>query len=258
MGGDVVMVGRVGDDEVGTSIRDDLGTRGIDTSLVLTTANARTGSALVIVDPSGENVIVVDAGANAQLLPSDVANATVASAAVVLIQLEIPMATVTEAARLATGPVVLNPAPALTLGNEVLSRIDVLVPNRTELGKLTGCRPPDDLDAALALVDRLPFDFDVVVTLGAMGALVVRRRQRRAAVISAPRVDAIDAAGAGDAFCGALVVGLAEHGDLERASLLAVATASLSTTVPGARGLPATQAEAELLARSLSAQPFPR
>jgi ribokinase len=258
MGGDVAMVGRVGDDDVGASIRDDLGSRGIGTSLVLATAGARTGSALIIVDKSGDNVIVVDAGANAKLAPSDVANTTVASAAVVLVQLEIPMPTVIEAVKTATGLVVLNPAPALPLGDDILSRTDILVPNRNELGRLTGCRPPDDPLAALALIDRLPFDFDVVATLGAIGALVVSRRQGRAMLVGAPRIHAIDTTGAGDAFCGALVVGLAEHRDLEEAASLAVAAASLSTTALGARGLLATRAESESLATSLYRQPLTR
>jgi ribokinase len=258
MGGDVAMVARVGDDDAGTSIRSDLDLRGIGTSLVLTTAGTRTGSAVVIVDRSGDNVIVVDAGANATLGPSDVANTTVVSAAAVLVQLEIPMVAVTAALRAATGLVVLNPAPASALEDDVFSLVDVLVPNRTELGQLTGSPPPTDLEATRRLVEKLPFDFDVVVTLGATGALVVGRRHGRTVLVPAPRVNVIDATGAGDAFCGALVVGLAEHGDLEGAASLAVAAASLSTTALGARGLLATRREAEPIAASLHAQVLPR
>ncbi len=258
MGGDVAMVARVGDDDVGASIRADLGSRGIDTSLVRTTAGTRTGSALIIVERSGDNVIVVDAGANAKLAPSDVTNATVAEASVVLVQLEIPMKTVTAAVRTATGLVVLNPAPAAALGDDVLSRVDLLVPNRSELGQLTGSPAPDGPEAAMRLVDKLPFDFDVVVTLGSVGALLVRRGRSHAVLIAAPRVHVLDATGAGDAFCGALAVGLGEHGDIEKAAVLAVAAASLSTTAPGARGLLATRGDAELLAGSVSTQTLPR
>jgi ribokinase len=258
MGGDVAMVARVGEDEVGASIRADLVDRGIETSLVRTTRGTRTGTALIIVERGGDNVIVVDAGANAKLAPSDVTNATVGEASVVLVQLEIPMPTVTEAVRTATGLVVLNPAPAALLGDDILSRVNLLVPNRSELGQLTRRPAPDGPEAALHLVDSLPFDFDVVVTLGAVGALLVRRGQSRAVLIAAPTVHVIDATGAGDAFCGALAVGLAEHGDIDKAAVLAVAAASLSTTAPGARGVLATRRQAELLAASVSTQTLPR
>jgi ribokinase len=256
IGGAVAMVARVGDDEAGTVTRADLRQRGVDTALVLTTAGVRTGSAVIIVDRGGDNSIVVDAGANATLGPGDVANPTVAEAEVVLVQLEIPLAAVGAAVRAATGIVVLNPAPAAPLDDAVLSRVDVLVPNQIELGRLTASPPPRDLPATLRLVGALPFAFDVVVTLGAGGALVVPRPPGEPVFLPAPRVDAIDATGAGDVFCGALGVALADGRPLAEAASLAVAAASLSTTARGARGLLPTRPQTEALAASLHAQPI--
>lgn len=257
MGGAVAMVARVGDDEAGTSALSDLRQRGIDATLTRVTKGARTGTAFIIVDRNGENVIVVDPGANAALAPADVVHPGVAAAATVLVQLEVPMPAVRAAVGTATGLVVLNPAPAAALDDEVLSRIDVLVPNQSELRRLTAGPPAHDLAGTVSLVQQLPSDFDVVVTLGAQGALVVRRRQKRAVLVPAPDVDTVDATGAGDVFCGALATALSEHHDLERAAALAVAAASLSTTAWGARGLLPTRQEAERLLAGMHSQALP-
>jgi ribokinase len=258
MGGDVVMVARVGDDDAAALTRADLVARGVMTSLVRTTAGSRTGTATIIVDKTGDNIIVVDAGANASLSTTDVSGPLVSSAAVVLVQLEIPLETVKAAVRNAGGLVVLNPAPAQALDEELLAAVDVVVPNRHELGRLSGQGTPGSVPEVLAMVERLPLDFDVVVTLGPDGALAASRRRRRAYLVPSPAVAAVDATGAGDAFCGALAVGLAEHRSLEEAASLAVAAASLSTTAPGARGRLARREEAAPLARSPEEVPWPR
>jgi len=248
-GGDVAMVGRVGADDFGGQIRADLSGRGIDVTRVISVPEARTGSAVVAVDQRGENLIVVDPGANSELRPADVAEGVLNGAAIVLAQLEIPLDTV--AAVVAAGvPVVLNAAPAMPLASSLLDRVSVLVVNATELAMLAGTRPPATPEAALPLARRL--HRDVVVTLGEDGALVVPRRPARPVHIPAPTVEIRDATGAGDCFCGTLAVLLAEGAELANAAHVAVAAATLSATASGARGKLPSRGEASALAAGLN------
>jgi len=258
-GADVVMIGRVGDDDVGRLIRADLEKRGIDGSGVRVTPGARSGGATIAVDPAGENLILVDPGANGQLSPGDIAPGLLDGAGAVLLQLEIPQPTVAAAVSMAAAStaaarVVLNPAPAVPLGPGLLAGVDVLVPNRAELALLAGSAPPSGLAATAELARRLPGDLDVVVTLGGDGALVVPRHGP-AAHIAAPAVAAVDATGAGDCFCGTLAVSLAEGASLADAARVSVAAAALSVTAAGARGLLPGRAEAVSLAASLTVTP---
>jgi len=251
-GAAVTMVGRVGDDEAGSLIRADLAKRGIDVSQVLVTPGARSGSAIVAVNPVGENLILVDPGANRGLQPADIRAGVLANADATLVQLEIPIKAVSAAVAMAAAPVILNPAPAAALEPDILRQVDVLVPNRTELALLTGTRQPAGLAETAALARKLPAAVDVVVTLGADGALVVPRLGGPATHIVAPEVSAVDATGAGDCFCGTLAVSLADGMRLAEAARVSVAAAALSVTAPGARGLLPARAEAARLAASLT------
>jgi ribokinase len=252
-GADVTMIARVGDDDIGEQIRGDLRDRGVDVSQVRTTPGARSGGATIAVDPSGENLILVDPGANSALVPGDIDPDALASAGAVLLQLEIPLATVAAAASKAAAPVVLNPAPAAQLGPGLLADADVLVPNRTELALLAGAAPPSGLPATVALARKLRAGIDVVVTLGAEGALVVPGSGGPGTHIAAPAVRAVDATGAGDCFCGTLAVLLAEGVGLADAARISVAAAALSVTATGARGLLPGRGQAEALAAGLAA-----
>ena len=262
-GAGVTMIGRIGDDDVGQRIRGDLAERGVDVSGVRITPGARSGGATIAVNPAGENLILVDPGANGQLSPADIGPDALDRAAAVLLQLEVPVPTVFAAASMATAPVVLNPAPAIPLSAGLLERVTVLVPNQTELALLAGAPPPARLAAAgpaglaaiAALARKLPADLDVVVTLGASGALVVPRRGGPVTHIGAPKVTAVDATGAGDCFCGTLAVSLASGVSLAEAARISVAAAALSVTVAGARGLLPGPDEAEALAATLTARP---
>ena len=250
-GAEVTMIGRVGDDEYGRQIRDDLTARGIDVSQVLVTPDGRSGTATIAVDGDGENLIIVDPAANGQLSPEDLPAALLAGASAVLVQLEIPLPTVAAVIGAARAPVVLNPAPAAPIRSEVLGRVDVLVPNGSELGLLAGAPPPSTLTAMAAMARGLAAGIDVVVTLGAAGALVVSRSGGPVTHIGAPRADVVDATGAGDCFCGTLAVSLANGLSLTAAARLSVAAATVSTTAPGARGKLPSPHEAESLAASL-------
>jgi ribokinase len=256
-GADVTMISRVGDDDVGEQIRGDLRDRGVDVSQVRTTPGARSGGATIAVDPAGENLILVDPGANGALVPGDIDPDALDGAGAVLLQLEIPLATVAAAASKASAPVVLNPAPGAPLGPDLLADVDVLVPNRTELALLAGAAPPSGLAATAALARKLRDGLDVVVTLGADGALVVPGSGGPVTHIAAPAVKAVDATGAGDCFCGTLAVLLAEGVSLADAARISVAAAALSVTVAGARGLLPGRDQAEALAADLAATTVP-
>lgn len=249
-GSAVAMVGRVGDDPAGERQRAALADAGVDTALVLATPGHPTGSATIPVeDGSGENLIVVVPGANAALTPDDVDVAAVQRAAVVLLQLEVPLATVQAAADAASGTVVLTPAPPQPLPPELLQRVAVLVPNEHELVQLAGADPAPRTPAELAALARTLAAAATVVTLGSRGVLVVPE-DGPVLLQAPPPVEAVDTTGAGDCFSGALGTALARGADLAGAVREAVAAAALSTTGPGARGaLPDAAAVADVLPR---------
>ncbi|HYZ53052.1 MAG TPA: ribokinase [Streptosporangiaceae bacterium] len=251
-GGEVVMIGSVGGDDAARDIREDLERRGINISHIRSVGEARSGSATIAVDEGGDNLILVDPGANNLLEPGDLPADVLAEADVILVQLEIPLPAVAAAVRAARGTVVLNPAPATQLQPEVLSRADVLVPNRTELAMLAGGDQPGSLPAVARLARRVAGEADVVVTLGADGALVVPNRGSPVTHIAAPHVAVVDATGAGDCFCGTLAVSLADGIGITAAARLSVAAAGISTTAPGARGRLPARREVESLAACLA------
>ncbi|MEZ5165357.1 MAG: ribokinase [Acidimicrobiales bacterium] len=191
MGRRVAIVGRVGDDEGGELLRHALRRDGVDTSALLTTADAPNGVALIAVDADGDNAIVVSPGANARLSPADIdtAGPLVRDAAVVLLQLEIPLDAVLAAVRVARGTVIVNPAPATPLPPEILEAVDILVPNQTELALLAGHEGPVDHTVAADLARRLPVR-STVVTLGGAGAMIVTAHD--AILVDAPRVTPVD------------------------------------------------------------------
>jgi ribokinase len=227
LGSAVAMVGRVGDDMQGTWLRGALAGERVDVRHVRTDKDAHTGTALIAVDTSGENTIVVSPGANAKVSARDVAKAgeLVSDADIVLLQHEVPNEAVAAAIEAARGRVVLNPAPARALAGPV----DVLVPNRGELEMLTGgSGDPVTLARSVAGTGA------VVVTLGAEGAVVVEGEH--AERVPAPRVKVVDTTGAGDAFCGALAGALSDGATLVEAARWAVRVAAISVTRHGAQG----------------------
>lgn len=254
LGAHVAMLGRVGDDDFGARLVTSLADAGVDTGKVLPTPGISTGIAVITVDPAGENSIVVVPGANGRLTPDDVAAASelFTGAGAVLLQLEVPLETVTAAARLAKSKgatVVLDPAPApeSRLPDELLTSVDILTPNQHEAGLLAG-RPISDLATArLVATDLLSLGPGVVVVkLGERGALIATGS--RVEYVPGIRVPAVDTTGAGDAFAGGLAVGLAEGLDVSGAVALANRTAALSVTKPGAQTSMPSRLEVERLA----------
>lgn len=245
LGGEVAFVGCVGDDELASTIEGALSDAGVNLSWLRRVPETPSGIALITVADGGENTIAVSPGANARLTVDDIAGAAelLADAAVTLVQLEIAPEVVTAAVEAAGGQVVLNPAPARALPEALLSRVDVLVPNRTELAFLAGKPEPSTLDDAAELAASLAGPRAVVVTLGADGALVVQNGQTTH--VPAVPVDAVDATGAGDAFCGALADALARGESLPDATAWAVRVAGISTTRWGAQSGMPTREQAE-------------
>jgi ribokinase len=235
-GAAVAMIARVGADEAGEWLIADLRERGIDASGVLRTRDAPSGQATIAVDAAGENLIIVDPGANLRLTAADVRVPSVAESRILLAQLEIPLPVVVAAAGHATGRVILNPSPPQPLRPELIERTDVLVVNQSELGELAHTDAPAGREAAEAAVRRLGLPCDVIVTLGAAGALVAARGGAAPRAVPAPRVIPVDTTGAGDCFCGILAGRLAAGEELLSAVRLATAGAALSTLAPGARG----------------------
>ncbi|HUF96882.1 MAG TPA: ribokinase [Ilumatobacter sp.] len=218
-GARTVLVGAVGNDAAGVSLREVLTADGIDSSYVAV-RNGATGRAIIVVDDAGENTIVVIPGANQTVeVPSELPRCRVAVA-----QLEVPMRTVIAAfaaARALGAKTVLNPAPAVDLPAELLELSDVVVPNQHELELLGGA------EHLLNLGVRA-----LVVTLGASGVDVITAAGRTH--VDPFPVDVVDTTGAGDAFCGALCARLASGHDLHDAVRWGAAAGALATTVTGA------------------------
>jgi ribokinase len=239
LGAQVAMIGAVGDDDAGERSLAALLDVGVDLTAVAVRGDVGTGIAVITVDEDGENTIVVDPGANASLTAQEVTGAVrSASPAVLLLQLEVPQEAVTAAVEAATGAVVvLNPAPMPADPEHVraiMPLVDVLVPNRSELGRLVGRPEPTDASEVAECVAALGHTGSVVVTLGADGALLFERGAPPVLVPGIP-TPTRDASGAGDVFCGCLAQELARGTRLLDAVRSANALAAASTVHPGAR-----------------------
>lgn len=252
LGSPVTMVGRVGDDTFGRSLLSGLRDNGVDTSHVGVEAGCASGVALIIVDDSGQNTIVVAPGANMRLARShvSVARSALEQAAVVLLQLESPIETVAHAARTAHAAgvtVILNPAPAQPVPDDLMRNVDVLIPNESETELMTGLTIREVSDCprpARLLLDRGVGA--VVLTLGERGAFLAK--PGTSTHVPAFEVTAVDTTAAGDAFVAGLAVALSEKRPLTEAVQWANAAGALAATKLGAQpSLPARAAVERLL-----------
>lgn len=249
LGAEVEMVGRVGDDTFGTSARQALAQAGVGVAHVTTTPRVASGVAMILVEACGENRILVVSGANKCVDIEDVPVVLLRDAALLVLQLEIPLETVYRLIETAQVPVLLNPAPAVMLDLARLRGLEFLVPNQGELATLTGLAAArmDDVVVAARRLVRAGIGC-VIVTLGADGAMLVDAA--RVLHVAAPDVVAVDTTGAGDGFIGCLAATLAQTGDIDAALARAVRYASLSVT---ARGAQASYLDAAAFARASDA-----
>ena len=235
----VTFICKTGNDIFGRQAKQLFADEGIDTAFVFSDEEHPSGVALITVDAQAENCIVVASGANAHLLPDDVAYAVdaIAQADIVLMQLEIPIETVEYVADMAHAQgktVILNPAPAQPLSESLLQCVSILTPNETEAGMIAGFPVTDTasaIEAAQAICAKGVQT--VIITLGAKGALIYTKAFFEE--IPAPKVEAVDTTAAGDVFNGALAVALAEDRTLHEAVQFACKAASISVTRIGAQ-----------------------
>jgi ribokinase len=255
LGGSVALAGQVGKDSHGEWLRRSLEETGVDAHLVSTDEGTGTGVALITIAADGENHIVLAPGANGTFGPERLAPALpfLRSASVVLLQLEVPMDTVIRAAveaHAAGATVILDPAPAATVPDQLLGLCSFLTPNESELAILSGDRP-DDGETPLDVIDARARRLlarggrSVLVKLGARGVRLVEPEE--AWHWSAFNVKAVDTTAAGDAFNGALAVALAEKQTVETALTFASAAAAISVTRAGAQPAMPTREEVDRL-----------
>lgn len=238
-GANIAFIACTGDDDTGERVRRQLASDNIDTAPVSVVEGESTGVALIFVNAEGENVIGIHAGANAALTTERVEaqRGIIAGAEALLMQLESPVESVLAAAKIAHEnhtTVVLNPAPARVLTDELLALVDIITPNETEAEKLTGIRVENDDDAARA--SRALHEKGigtVIITLGSRGVWAsVNGEGRR---VPGFKVKAIDTIAAGDTFNGALVTALLEGKAMDDAIRFAHAAAAIAVTRKGAQ-----------------------
>jgi len=255
LGGRCGFVGKVGNDPFGHELEDSLRMAGIAEVRLSRAEESSTGVALIAVDRTGQNEIVVVPGANAELKGEEVRGARdlFGKARVILLQLETTTEAVTEAIRLARDLrklVILNPAPAQPFPERLFRFVDFLTPNESELAVLSGKKVESVADAEFAaavLVEKGARN--VVVTLGAEGCLYYGPGTKFH--LPAHRVEAVDATAAGDVFNGAFALALARESTLKEALEFANAAAAISVTRPGAQNSVPSREEVEQLLRAL-------
>lgn len=239
LGGQVTFVGKIGNDIFGRQAVQQLKTEGINVDFVTVDPENPSGVALITVDQKGENSIVVASGSNGTLSPEDFDKAIseLDKSEFVLMQLEIPVSTVEYIARISAlkkKKVVLNPAPAAILSDELLKNLYLITPNETEAGLLTGIKVTDEnsaLNAATFLHEKGVKV--VIITMGSAGAFLLA--DGKSEIIKAPKVVAVDTTAAGDTFNGALVVAFSEGKTIQESVIFANKAASISVTRIGAQ-----------------------
>jgi ribokinase len=239
LGAAVSFVGCVGDDAFGRAARQSLADEGIDTQHLHSVAGLSTGIAMILVDDTGQNCITLAAGANAALGIAQVeaARSTIQGAALLICQLECPLAAVEHGmalARAAGVPVLLNPAPMQALPPALLAQVDVLVPNQSEAAALLGLPATAVFDAAaVAARLRAAGPRTVIVTLGAGGVQLAADGLNLH--VAAPVVRAVDTTGAGDTFIGAYAAARCDGATATEAINFANRAAAISVTRAGAQ-----------------------
>ncbi len=250
LGAEVVFVAKLGKDVFASKSLENFKSVNINTKHIEQLDGVPSGIAIIAVDDKGENIIIVVPGANGKLMPADVnkAESDIANAALVVCQLEVPIETVEQAAKLANKnnvPFILDPAPARQLSDELLSMVDIIKPNETEAEILTGIKVTDEASASKAADVLLAKGIEtVIITLGEKGLLLATKDAKE--MIASNKVEAVDSTAAGDAFTGSLAYGLANGQSLKDAAVYANTVAAISVTRLGAQSSMPTKEEVDV------------
>jgi len=249
LGADTRMIGRVGGDIFGADLLDSLSSSGVDVSHVLRDEEHSSGLAIINVDPSGQNWIIIVPGANGANGQREVETVreSLVGASALLMQFEIPMEVSLEAARLARARgvrVVLDPAPARPIPTEFYAYVDYLTPNETEAAAIVGFPVEDATSAQRAARELLGRGIGcIVIKMGSRGAFYAT--QDASEFLPAFQVEAVDTVAAGDAFNAGLAVALADSKELRDAVRWGMAAGAIAVTRPGAQQAMPTRHEVE-------------
>ena len=258
LGAEVSFIARIGDDAIGRQMKTGFANDGIDVSAVELDDKLPTGIAIIYVSDEGENSIGLSTEANGALDTAMVKRheAMIAGAHTLLLQLEVPLESVFEAAKLARSHgtrVVLNPAPAQPLSADLLALVDLITPNQTEAELLTGVKVTGEASAAQASARFHQMGIaDVMITLGSQGVYCSNGQQQ--ALIPGFRVEAVDTTAAGDTFNGALLAAELAGADFHSAVRFAHGAAALSVTRFGAQSSIPGKQEVDTFLQSQAAQ----
>ncbi|MFJ5717854.1 ribokinase [Neobacillus sp. NPDC093127] len=257
LGGEVTMVTKVGKDEFGALARENFNNEKINTNYIFEDEEESTGAALIAVDSSSENMIIVALGACGNLSREDVEQAEkeIAESKVVLVQLETNIEAVEAAIEIANKycvPVILNPAPYQQFPQKFLQKIQYITPNETEGSLLTGIEIVDEESALQAALKLNKWGVpNVIITLGKKGCYLYTK-ESGGELISGFSVNALDTTGAGDAFNGGLAFSLANGYPLRKALSYANATAALSVTKLGTAPAMPYKEEVDIFLRNMA------
>lgn len=241
LGSDVTFVGCVGDDLYGKEVKVNLENENVNIEHVVTEHDITTGIANILVAES-DNIITVIPGANHRLTATHMENLeeVIASSDAVVLQLEILFDTVEKVVELANKhdvPVILDPAPAAQLSNDLLKKVNYMTPNESEMRLLSG-EETNNFDVQFQKMFAIGVKH-VIMTRGASGVLYANKDEQTIQSFRAYEVDVVDTTGAGDTFCAAFAVAIAGNKSISEAIQFATAAASLSTTKLGAQtGMP--------------------
>ena len=238
LGADVTFVARLGTDSFGDEALAAYRQEGIRTDFIIQDPDIHSGIALIMVNPNGENVIAVGPGANSHLSVENVQAATEAiqKADCLLLQLEVPLGVVQAAVEIARHnnvKVILNPAPARKLPQEILEAVDYLTPNETEAEMLAGMNPSEMGPDSLPQLASILGVSNLVVTLGSKGACILENGQTT--LVPPFPITPVDTTASGDAFNGALAVALAQGEEIAKAVRFANAAGAITATRFGAQ-----------------------
>lgn len=249
LGADVIFIARLGKDIFAEKSLENLKSVNINTKYIVQLKSVPSGVALITIDHNGKNNIVVIPGANSRLMPEDIeiASDDIASAGMVVCQLEIPIETVEKAASLAwqnNVPFILDPAPARPLSDNLLKMVNIIKPNETEAQTITGIKIIDTDSVSKAADWFLAKGVkNVIITLGEKGALLADKDTKQ--VIESRKVNVIDSTAAGDVFTGALAYSLNKGKSLRDSACYANIAAAISVQRLGSQNSMPTREEVD-------------